>query len=142
MTVPGEREEHFYSEGRLSARHTLITLKLCVVLLKQHKNPKPQTWEVGWQSLDQVRRGLGQEGAWERMSTGVGDLGGLRVGVLASPIAAPALPASSLQPPCSQCHLVLPSWAQFNPRRFRFGGGAVTHTERCSHGLTGTGTRA
>lgn len=36
-----------YSEGRLSASHTLIPLKLCVVLLKLHKKKTPNPNEGG-----------------------------------------------------------------------------------------------
>lgn len=45
-----------------------------------------------------------------------GDVEGLRAGVLAWPRRCP----SSSQPPVSQCHLALLSWAQFGPWRFRF----------------------
>lgn len=88
-----------------------ITLKLCVVMLEQHKNPKQEGGMAGSGS----GKGWSGAGRWERAEHRV-------MGTLGSVDGGPS-PTSSMSwlSLWSQCHRVLPSWAQIDPWRFRFG---------------------
>lgn len=76
-SVWGERIALLFQEPAQCQPHFNHSEVLCCVAKTALKKKTKRSGKAGWQSLDQPRGGLGQEGAWERLSTGTVDPGGL-----------------------------------------------------------------